>query len=209
MREHGDPEPIQPFVEGEITPFDQAIGVEDHGGSGLDGCLDRTGRSRPGDAERRIGRQLDVASVIACEHDGRWVSRRHGAHRAEVRVDLDIQHRCQFVRSGCPEERVRTDDDLLRGMTFERVGPYRHAQLAHDARGFQTVPRNVADHERDTAVQERDNVVPVTARLEACLRGHVTRARAPPRRRSEVREATALVAGSLRCDVAGRTRGAL
>ena len=74
------------------------------------------------------------------------------------------------------DELVESGQQLARIVDHRCEHSYCAAQLSHRGRGAEIVAHDVADHETDPVVGQRDQVVPVAPDLEAAIRRSVRRA---------------------------------
>ena len=108
-------------------------------------------------------------------------------------VDDEVDERRECRVHHPLDELVEPRDDGVRIVVLEGEGAEGVAKLAHHRRGLHALADDVADDEADRAVLELDDVVPVSADVDADRAREVPgRQRHPADRRQALRENAAL-----------------
>ena len=93
--------------------------------------------------------------------------------RLGVGIDDREQERRRAPALELLDEAVHALEDQRRAKSFERVSAHRALEVRHPGRGLDTAPDDVADHQADASVAQRDGVVPVAADASLARTGQV------------------------------------
>ena len=108
-----------------------------------------------------------------------------------------------------PREVVERRQGAGRRLALHEVGTQRVAELSHERRGRQTVPRDIADDQRHRAAVERDGIEPVAADARLLARGLVDPCSSTASTSGTVGEITSWSSSSDACSARELLRGCL